>query len=88
MEFIKNPDNVLTAKINKYTLRFRLYKQVVEVNSLYYMVGTPLDHLELYPSGEDSVIIFRYDKEKDIVIGMEDDYEISAEVMNAFQDII
>ena len=86
MEFIKNPDNVLTAKINKYTLRFRLYKQVVEVNSLYYMVGTPLDHLELYPSGEDSVIIFRYDKEHDQITGMEDDFATSAEVMNEFQN--
>lgn len=87
MEFQKE-NNILVAKINKYVLRFKLYDKVVDLKSLSYMIGTPLDHLELYPSGEDSVIIFRYDKEKDIVIGMEDDYEVSAEVMNLFQDII
>lgn len=87
MEFQKE-NNILVAKINKYVLRFKLYDKVVDLKSSSYMIGTPLDHLELYPSGEDSVIIFRYDKEKDIVIGMEDDYEVSAEVMNLFQDII
>ena len=86
MEFIKSEDNILTAKINKHTLRFQLYDKVVEVKHRYYMIGTPLDNFELYPSGEDSVIIFRYDRDNDLITGMEDDFEVSAEVMNAFQD--
>lgn len=86
MEYIKNGNNLKIIN-HQHSLSFNLYEQVVNIEDRYYMIGTPLDNFSYYPSGEDSVIIFRYDQKKDMIIGMEDDFEICAEVMNIFQDI-
>lgn len=86
MTFTKNEDNTLLVSTSGHLLSFKLYDRIVEVDGLFYMIGTPLDNLEYYPSGEDSVIIFRYDKEHNQITGMEDDFATSAEVMNEFQN--
>ena len=87
MDFRRITNDVLEVRTQGYVLHFRLYKEIVDIRSESFMIGTPTDHLELYPSGKDSVIVFRLDKANGKITGMEDDFSLTSEVMNEFQDI-
>ena len=80
MEFIKEELKV-TVKTADKELEFQLLDKVFYVDTNYYMIGTPLNYLSLYPSGEDSVIVFRINKDKSNITGFEDDLDIINQVM-------
>lgn len=83
MKFTRN-DNIISVETKGHLLNFEVIsKNHIKVDNRYYLVSVPSDHFELYPSGEDSIIVFREEDEN--ITGFEDDIDIVNQVMEIFQ---
>ena len=76
----KKIDNKIEVEFKDGVLTFLIFSPPIEVEGVYYYAANPTNRFELYPSGEEDVIIFKENEEHQI-IGFEEDIDTVNKVM-------
>lgn len=86
MTFNLKEKDILQVDTGDYLLEFRIVDILIEIEEGEYKIGFPINYLELYPSGEENVLIFKYNSKDNTYLGFEDDFELSAKVIEKAQE--
>jgi len=85
MEFYRKDIDIIIVKSPTRLLSFRVYDFDITLDEGSFLVASPIDNLDLYPSGDESVIVFRVDKVDGSITGFEDDVDVVNKVMENAQ---
>ena len=76
----KKVGNNIEAMFKDGVLTFKIFSPRIEVDDKFYYAAYPTNRLDLYPSGEEDVIIF-LGNEEDEILGFEEDIDTVNKVM-------
>jgi len=84
---ITTDGNSVQIENNGNTFCFEKDDVVVNIGFSFYVVVKPIDHLEMFPHGEDTAIVMTFDLFKQEVTGAVSDPELAQDVMRRWAEM-